>query len=118
MAGAVGAGTDTASWMHGRGCKVGSGKGYWREKADRRVKYLTGGVRDCLIGEHLTPSEVNMGILSEQRVAKLGSHTIEVRGKNHFFRGLIYTLFFDGVEVASAQNFFKLPTRRSLEARV
>ena len=59
-----------------------------------------------------------MGFLSEKRVAKLGSHTIEVRAANHILRGLIYKLFFDGEEVAGEQNFFKIPTQRSLEARV
>jgi hypothetical protein len=59
-----------------------------------------------------------MGILSEKRAAKLGEHTIEVLAKNHVWRGLTYTLFFDGVEVASARNFWKIPTRRTLEARV
>jgi len=59
-----------------------------------------------------------VGILSERRIAKLGSHTIEVRAKNHILRGLIYSLFFDGEQVASAQNFWKIPTERSLEARL
>ena len=59
-----------------------------------------------------------MGFLSEKRVAKLRGHTVEVRGSNHLLRGLIYTLSFDGEEVAAAQNFWKVPTRRSLEARV
>ena len=59
-----------------------------------------------------------MGFMSEQQVAKLGSHTIEVRGNNHILGGHIYRLFFDGQEVASAQNFWKIPTQRSLEARV
>jgi hypothetical protein len=59
-----------------------------------------------------------MGALRNKHVAKLGSRTIEVRGKNHILRGLIYTLLFDSEEAAFAQNFWKIPTRRSLEARV
>jgi hypothetical protein len=59
-----------------------------------------------------------MGLLSDKRVADLGGHTIEVRANNRVWRGLIYTLFFDGREVAAAQNFWKVPTRRRLEARV
>lgn len=59
-----------------------------------------------------------MGILSERRVGKLGRHTVEVRADNHLLRGHLYKLFFDVHEVASAHNFWKVPTQRSLEARV
>jgi hypothetical protein len=59
-----------------------------------------------------------MGLLSERRVAKLDGHTVEVRGDNRILRGLIYGLFFDGEQVAEGQNFWKVPTRRRLEARV
>jgi hypothetical protein len=59
-----------------------------------------------------------MGFLSERRVAKLDGHTVEVRGDNRILRGLVYGLFFDGEQVAEGQNFWKVPTRRSLEARV
>ena len=59
-----------------------------------------------------------MGLLSEKHSAELGDHTIEVLAKNHVWRGVVYTLFFDGVEVAAARNFWKIPTRRTLEARV
>jgi hypothetical protein len=62
--------------------------------------------------------EVNMGFLTEKRIAKLGTHTIEVRGNNRILRGLVYGLYFDGEQVAEAQNFWKIPTRRSLEARI
>jgi hypothetical protein len=43
-----------------------------------------------------------VGILSEKRVARLGSHIIEVWANNHILRGLIYKLFIDGEEVARA----------------
>jgi hypothetical protein len=46
-----------------------------------------------------------VGILSEKHSAELGDHTIEVLAKNHVWRGVVYTLFFDGVEVAAARNF-------------
>jgi hypothetical protein len=59
-----------------------------------------------------------MGFLSERRGAKLGGHAIEVRGDNRILRGLVYGLYLDGERVAEAQNFWKIPTRRSLEARV
>jgi hypothetical protein len=59
-----------------------------------------------------------VGFLSEKLVAKLGGHTVEVRGNNRILRGLIYGLYVDGGQVAEAQNFWKIPTRRSLEARV
>jgi hypothetical protein len=59
-----------------------------------------------------------MGFLSERRIAKLGGHTVEVRGNNRILRGLVYGLFFDGERVAEAANFWKVPSRRSLEARV
>jgi hypothetical protein len=59
-----------------------------------------------------------MGFLSERWVAKLDGHTIEVRGNNRILRGLVYGLYLDGALLAEAQNFWKVPTRRSLEARV
>ena len=59
-----------------------------------------------------------MGLLRDKWVAQVGGHTIEVRATNRVWRGLIYALFFDGREVAAAQNFWKIPTRRRLEARV
>ena len=59
-----------------------------------------------------------MGFFSDKLQAKLGSHVIEVEGQNDILRGLIYKLSLDGEELARAQNFFKIPTRRSLEARV
>jgi hypothetical protein len=62
--------------------------------------------------------EFRMGLLSDKWEAQLGGHTIEVRANNRVWRGLIYSLFFDGREVATAQNFWKIPTRRRLEARV
>ena len=59
-----------------------------------------------------------MGLLNEHLVAKHEGSTIEMRGVNHVLRGLIYKLFVDGTEVSEAQNFFKVPTERKLEAEV
>ncbi|NEP55894.1 MAG: hypothetical protein F6K31_02575 [Symploca sp. SIO2G7] len=59
-----------------------------------------------------------MGFLRDKLVTKIGTHTIEVRGDNHVLRGLIYKLLIDGEEVASEQNFWKLPTKRRLEAQI
>jgi hypothetical protein len=61
---------------------------------------------------------VKMGFLREKRIANLASHVIEIRGFNLIFSGLVYKLYFDGEEVAAAQNFWKIPTQRSLEAWV
>jgi hypothetical protein len=41
-----------------------------------------------------------------------------MRGFNLIFSGLVYKLYFDGEEVAAAQNFWKIPTQRSLQAWV
>jgi hypothetical protein len=60
---------------------------------------------------------LKMGFLSERRIANLASHVIEIRGFNLIFSGLVYKLYFDCEEVAAAQNFWKTPTQRSLEAR-
>jgi len=59
-----------------------------------------------------------MGILSERLGTRLGDHRIEVRADNHVMRGLIYKLYLDGEELANAQNFLKIPTKRRLEAHV
>lgn len=59
-----------------------------------------------------------MGILKDKQIAEWENHTFEVRACNHIFQGLFYRLFLDGIEVASARNFWKVPTQRRLEARL
>jgi hypothetical protein len=62
--------------------------------------------------------EVAMAFLSEERAAKLGGHTLEVRSRNHVLRGHVHRLLFDGNELASVQNFWKVPMLLTLEARM
>ena len=59
-----------------------------------------------------------MGILSDKQVANWGNHSLEVRACNFILRGLLYQVFIDGSEVARAQNFWKIPTQRRLDAQI
>jgi hypothetical protein len=59
-----------------------------------------------------------MGFLNDKLVANYGQHRIEVRADNDMLRGLLYTLFVDGKEVADARNLLKIPSKRRLEATV
>jgi hypothetical protein len=59
-----------------------------------------------------------MGFLGDKLVGEYEGSKIEVRAENHVLRGLIYKLFVDGEVVADAQNFFKIPTERTLEGDV
>jgi hypothetical protein len=59
-----------------------------------------------------------MGFLSEMLRGEYRHHTIEVRGQNHVLKGLIYTLFVDGLELGHASNFLKLPGHRTIDAQV
>jgi len=97
---------------------VDAAPGYAPGSFGGRAAYLDPSANRLATSNYLVSYEVHIDFLHDKLAAKLGSHTLEVRADNHILRGLIYKLLVDGEEVAGSENFFKIPTQRTLEARV